>query len=106
MYAEFHTTDWTLSDNWIASSGVDAVHLEDGAGWVIERNHIYGVPQNAIFVDHLYGASISDNLIEGFGGTEQAGEWYGIYATVQADTASIITGNRNLQYCSEWSKES
>jgi hypothetical protein len=41
-------TDWYLSDNWIAGSGIDGIHMDNAAGWVVERNHIYGVQQNAL----------------------------------------------------------
>ena len=94
IYDETGVTDWNLLDNWIAFSGVDGVHLEDVAGWVIERNHIYGVPQNALYAEHLFGTSISDNYIEGFGETKQAGTWYGIYASIQGGAASTISDNR------------
>jgi hypothetical protein len=87
-------TDWFLTDNWIGRSGVDAIHLENAAGWVIERNHIYRVPQNAIYAHRIWNTSISDNLIEGFGETNQIGDWYGIYATVQGEAASTISNNR------------
>jgi hypothetical protein len=87
-------TDWTLSDNWIGESGVDDIHLEDAAGWMIERNNIYRAHQNAIYADRVFGTSISDNYIGGFGETKQGGVWYGIYATVQGGAASTISGNR------------
>ncbi len=92
-------TDWELTDNWIADSGLDGVHLENAAGWIVERNHVYGVPRNGIYANRLYGTSISDNYIEGFGETSRAGTWSGIEATVQGDTGSTISGNRvfNLQ---------
>ena len=41
-------TDWIIADNWIADSGVDGIHMENVAGWFIERNHIFGVPHHAI----------------------------------------------------------
>lgn len=94
VFGELGVTDWNLVDNWIAFSGADGLHLEDVAGWVIERNHIYGVPHNAIHAEHLFGTSISDNYIEGFGETEEIGEWYGIYATIQGGAASTISDNR------------
>ncbi len=87
-------TDWNLLDNWIASSGVDGIHMENAAGWLVERNHIYGVPQHAILAHRLYATSISDNYIEGFGETKEAGTWCGIRATVQGDAASTIAKNR------------
>ncbi|MCC7494842.1 MAG: right-handed parallel beta-helix repeat-containing protein [Fimbriimonadaceae bacterium] len=87
-------TDWILRDNWIASSGADGIHLDNAAGWIIERNHIYGVPQHGIYAHRLFATSLSDNYIEGFGETAQPGTWCGILAIVQGDAASTITGNR------------
>lgn len=87
-------TDWTLIDNWIAFSGMDGIHLENAAGWTIERNHIYGVPQNAIYAHRLWGTSVSDNLIEDFGETDSPGTWHGIYASIQGGATSTISNNR------------
>lgn len=87
-------TDWIVSDNWIASSGADGIHLDNAAGWFIERNHIYGVPQNAIYAHRLFASAICDNYIEGFGEGPQAGAWHGIRASLQGDAASVIAGNR------------
>lgn len=87
-------TDWNLTDNWIASSGRSGIHLDNAAGWVIERNHIYGVPEHAIHAHRLYGTSISDNYIEDFGETAQGGVWYGIEATIQGGKASVIAHNK------------
>lgn len=94
-------TDWTLRDNWIASSGADGIHLDNAAGWVIERNHVYGVPQHAIYAHRLCGTSIADNYLEGFGEGQQAGTWCGILATAQGDGASAIAGNRIFNFGGE-----
>ncbi len=91
---EFGITDWYLTYNEIAFSGVDGIHLEDVAGWFIEHNNVYQVPHNGIYAEHLFGTSISDNYIEGFGETTQTGNWYGIYATIQGGAASTISNNR------------
>ncbi|NOZ23626.1 MAG: right-handed parallel beta-helix repeat-containing protein [Planctomycetes bacterium] len=91
-------TDWTLTDNWIASSGIDGIHLDNAAGWMVARNHVYGVPQNAIYAHRLFATTISDNYLEGFGETTQAGTWYGIYATIQGDAASTIANNRIFNF--------
>ncbi|MCX7599584.1 MAG: right-handed parallel beta-helix repeat-containing protein, partial [Armatimonadetes bacterium] len=87
-------TDWTLTDNWIAGSGGDAIHLENAAGWFVERNHIYGVGGHAIYAHRLFGSSISNNYIEGFGEGGQAGTWCGIWASLQGGPASTIAHNR------------
>ena len=94
-------TDWILSDNWIASSGKDGIHMDNAAGWYVERNHIYGVPQNAIYAHRLFGTSISNNYIEGFGETNKTGNWYGIYASLQGDKASTIANNRIFNFHDE-----
>ena len=91
-------TDWFLVDNWIAESGIDGIHIDNAAGWMISKNHIYGVPQNAIYAHRLYGTSISDNYIEGFGETTKAGDWHGIITTVQGEAASTIFANRVFNF--------
>jgi len=92
--AQNSVTDWTLTDNWIANSGDDGIHLDNAAGWMIARNHVYGVPHDAIEARRLFATTISDNYIEGFGEAREAGTWHGIYATVQGDASSTVRGNR------------
>lgn len=88
-------TDWTLADSWIAGSGMDGIHMENAAGWMVARNHVYGVPQNAIYADRLFGTTISDNYIEGFGESSTPGIYYGIFGAAQgAGFTSTIIGNR------------
>jgi hypothetical protein len=87
-------TDWDLIGNWIGYSGADGIHMENAAGWVIERNRVYSVLENAIYADRMYGTSISNNYIDGFGETEASGTWYGINGTIQGETASTIANNR------------
>lgn len=94
-------TDWHLRNNFFAGSGADAVHLDNAAGWMIERNHVYDVGGTAIFADRLFGTTITDNLIEDFGKTPTAGTWYGIQGTVQGDSGSTIDGNRIFSYNAE-----
>ncbi len=91
-------TDWTLSDNWIANSGTDGIHMDNAAGWYIERNHIYGVPRHAIYVGRAFATSVSDNYIEGFGETKTPGTYYGIGVTLQGDVGSTIAGNRIFNF--------
>ncbi|GAB2945164.1 right-handed parallel beta-helix repeat-containing protein [Nonomuraea fastidiosa] len=84
-------TDWNLTETWIDETGGDAIKLENSAGWVIERNHVYNVGGAGINADRLYATSLSDNYIEDFA-------TYGIEAAVQGDAASTITGNRVFQF--------
>jgi hypothetical protein len=88
-------TDWDLLDCWIASSGQSGIYLENAAGWKVKGNHVYGVPQHAIYAHRCWGTTIADNYIEGFG--EAGGKddtWYGIACTVQGGAASVISGNK------------
>ncbi|GAB1823641.1 right-handed parallel beta-helix repeat-containing protein [Herbidospora sp. RD11066] len=84
-------TDWNLSDSWIASSGGDAIKLDNSAGWTVERNHVYGVGGTGVNANRLFASSISDNYVEDFGVN-------GIGVTVQGDAASTIVGNRVFQF--------
>jgi hypothetical protein len=99
-------TDWILTDCWIASSGVDGIHLDNAAGWFVERNHIYGVPWNAIFARRMYATSICDNYIEGFGECEESGVWHGIYGSLQGGPGSTITNNRIFNFRGDRQEES
>ncbi len=99
-------TDWILCDNWIAGSGIDGIHLDNAAGWMIERNHIYGVGQHALFAHRCFATTISNNYIEGFGDAPEAGTWCGIRATLQGSTASTITGNRIFNFGGEKNEQS
>ncbi|GAA0984053.1 hypothetical protein GCM10009555_057050 [Acrocarpospora macrocephala] len=94
-------TDWYLVDNWIADSGADGIHLDNAAGWVVERNHVYGVANNAIYANRTFGTSVSDNYIEDFGQNSTTGTYYGINATVQGDAATTINGNRVFNFQNE-----
>lgn len=98
-------TDWMLTDNWIANSGLDGIHLENSAGWYIDRNHVYGAPRHAIYADRAFATSISNNYIEGFGETRAPGTYYGIGVTLQGNVGSTIVGNRVFNFGGQSSKE-
>lgn len=87
-------TDGFLQDNQIASSRLDAIHLDNAGGWNISGNHLYNVGGNAIRADRLYGSTISSNYIEDFGDGKQSGTWYGIVGTAQDGAGSAILGNK------------
>jgi hypothetical protein len=99
-------TDWVLRDNWIAQSGIDGIHLENGAGWYVDGNHVYGAPRHAIYVDRAYATSVSNNYIEGFGETKTTGTYYGIGVTLQGNVGSTIAGNRIFNFGGEDSEQS
>ena len=86
-------TDGYLVDNQIASSGQDAIHIGNAAGWNISGNHLYGVAGNAIFASRLYGTTIYGNHIEDFGLGQNSGTWYGIVGTAQGGMGSTIFNN-------------
>ena len=52
-------TDWHLDDNYIASSGQDAIHLDNAAGWYIDGNHLYGDGNSGRYANRLFGTSIT-----------------------------------------------
>jgi hypothetical protein len=87
-------TDGFLENNQIASSGLDAIHLDNAAGWHISGNNLYGVGQNAISADRLFGTTISTNYIGDFGDRKTSGTWYGILGSVQGGPGSTILGNK------------
>ena len=89
-----NVTDWQLLDNWVGGSGLSGIRIENAAGWMVERNHIYGVQTDAIYADRLYGSTIADNYIESFGQSATVGTYYGVNTKVQGNLASTISNNR------------
>ncbi len=95
-------TDWDLLDCWIASSGQSGITMDNAAGWKIRGNHLYGVPQNAIFANRCFGTAIEGNYIEDFGDSGGSGNtWYGIACTAQGDVASVINANKIFMFNTE-----
>lgn len=87
-------TDGFLDNNLISSSGQDAIHLDNAAGWNISSNHLYGNAHDGIYASRLFGTTISDNYIEDFGHKQKSGTWYGIMSTVQGSVGSTISNNK------------
>lgn len=87
-------TDWQLTGNWVADSGLDGINMDNATGWIVTHNHVYGVGNNAIWAQRMYGTTITDNYVEGFGESSTEGTWYGIGGTVQGDAGSTIGMNR------------
>ncbi|MCX7599881.1 MAG: right-handed parallel beta-helix repeat-containing protein, partial [Armatimonadetes bacterium] len=54
----------------------------------------------------LFGSSISNNYIEGFGEGGQAGTWCGIWASLQGGPASTIAHNRIFNFGGEGQTDS
>ncbi len=95
-------TDWDLLDCWIASSGQSGITMDNAAGWKIRGNHLYGVPQNAIYANRCFGTAIEGNYIEDFGDSGGSGNtWYGIACTAQGDVASVINANKIFMFNTE-----
>ena len=86
-------TDGYLADNQIASSGQDAIAMENAAGWNISGNHLYDDAGNGIVAGRLFGTTISGNFIEDFASRQASGTWYGIAGSVQDGDGSAIFGN-------------
>ncbi|GIG87946.1 right-handed parallel beta-helix repeat-containing protein [Plantactinospora endophytica] len=84
-------TDWQLLDNWIADSGADGIALDNTAGWMVQRNHVYGTSGAAIAAQRLFGSTVSDNYIEDF-------VTVGLQVSVQGEAASTIAGNRIFRF--------
>ena len=95
-------TDGFLDDNQIADSRLDAIHLDNAAGWNISGNHLYNVGENAISASRLFGTTISDNYVEDFAAGQRSGTWYGIFGTIQGGHGSTILGNKIFNHQSEW----
>ena len=87
-------TDGFLQNNQIASSRLDAIHLDNAAGWDISGNHMYNDGQNGISASRLFGTTIASNYIEDFGDGKRSGTWYGVIGTAQDGAGSTILGNK------------
>lgn len=94
-------TDGFLIDNQISSSGMDAIYVQNAAGWDISGNHVYDDEGNGIWALRLFATTIGSNLIEDFGVGHSSGTWYGISGTVQDGPGSVITGNKIFNYQGE-----
>ena len=60
-------TDSNLLNSWISGSGKSGVYLENGAGWSVRNNHLYGNSMHGIYANRCYGTSIDGNYVEDFG---------------------------------------
>ncbi len=89
-------TDGFFDNNEVAQSGLDAIHLENAAGWNITGNNLYLDSQNGIYADRLFRTTISDNHVEDFGVTQTSGTWYGIVGTVQGGGVGSTISSNNI----------
>jgi hypothetical protein len=87
-------TDGFLENNQIASSGADAVNMQNAEGWDISGNHLYDVTHDALNLQRIYGTTVSGNYIEDFGDGQTGGTWYGLNAQAQDGPGSTIVGNK------------
>jgi hypothetical protein len=94
-------TDWSLLDSWVANSGQSAIYMDNGAGWTLRGNHVWGIKQHAIFANSCWATSIDGNYIEDFGGAGGANTWYGIACTVGGGAATVISQNKVFMFTKE-----
>lgn len=87
-------TDGFFDANDISDSGLDAIHLQNAAGWDISANHLYADAENGIYADRLYGTTISNNYIEDFGSGKKSGTWSAITGIAQNGIGSTIFNNK------------
>jgi hypothetical protein len=94
-------TDWSLLDSWVANSGQSAIYMDNAAGWSVRGNHVYGIPEHAIYAKRCYATSIDQNYIEEFGGKGGDNTWFGIACTLNGGAASVISGNKVFMFAQE-----
>ena len=86
-------TDGFFDDDQVASSGQNAVELDNAAGWNVTGNHLYNDTQDGIYASRMWGTTISDNYIEDFGDKQSSGSWFGIFGANQCGIGSTIDDN-------------
>lgn len=59
--------DGHIADSFFAGSSGPAIHITRAAGWSVENNHLYGVGDNAIYLQNCYATKVLSNYIEDFG---------------------------------------
>jgi len=94
-------TDWSLLDSWVANSAQSAIYMDNAAGWSVRGNHVYGVPEHAIYAQRCWATSIDQNYIEEFGTAGGDDTWYGIACTLNGGAASVISGNKVFMFAKE-----
>lgn len=92
---EFNSTA-ILTDGFITecitdgnSNGDYGIQSDNGAGWIIQGNHVYAVKKSGIRVDRAFGVRIVNDYIEGFGFHATPGSYYGI----DMDTVGVLNGS-------------
>ena len=97
-------TDSNLMNSWVSTSGGSGVYMENGAGWQIRNNHLYGNHQHGIYINRCYATSVVDNYVEDFGLEVGQGAvsslfswYYGIACVPQGETGSVVAGNKVFQ---------
>ena len=82
-------TDATLADSYL-SGGEDGIYSNNGAGWTIDGNHIYGNAAYGMYITRNWGTRIVNNYIESWGNGDagiQVSVQPGAVGTVIADNA-------------------
>lgn len=90
-----------LTDGWVldcivAGAALDGIRVERAAGWKIRGNHVYGtIGNHGIFSQNNFATVITENYVENFGTTDNAGIYNGIFArNCMAGQATTVTDNQ------------
>ncbi len=94
-------TDGYIRDcvvNGAGFNGEDCIAVNEGAGWFIGGNHVYGGQQSGITVQRAYATSLIDNEVDGYAQGSQSGQYLSgigvVCSTGPNNRGATIIGNR------------
>jgi hypothetical protein len=86
--------DGFCAHNLISNVAGDGIVFQRGSGWHFDRNHLYDIGGNGIFLDNCYATTVVNNEVEDFGSAAVAGDWFSGITVVQLDVrGTIVIGN-------------
>lgn len=77
--------DGFLEDCLISTVTGSGILLDKASGWVIRRNHLYGIGVNGIDLSKGFATLVEGNYIEDFGLQAGSGTWYSGITLTQLD---------------------
>ncbi|GCE15937.1 glycosyl hydrolase family 28-related protein [Tengunoibacter tsumagoiensis] len=87
-------------------SGSDCIRLNNGAGWFLAGNHVYGGAENGIQVYQAFATTLLENEVDGYGNgpafpfTSSPYYYTGIGVTCNSGVRGTVLTS-NVIYCSE-----